>query len=87
MPIRNVGSETPISDSASSSWDSQERGLSAVYTPIAMPATRASSAATNDSSRVAGSRSTMSADTGRICRSERPNSPCTARLTKLAYCT
>ena len=62
--MRKVGSDTPTSDTASRNCVSQVSRRSAVYTPIDTPASSASEAATNDSSRVAGRRSTNSLDTG-----------------------
>ena len=55
MPMRKVGSDTPSSDPASSSCDSMLLRLSA-YTPSGTPTTSASTAATSDSSSVAGRR-------------------------------
>ena len=87
MPIRNVGSETPTSDSASSICESQVFRRNAVYTPIAMPAITANDAAINESSSVAGSRSMISLETGCAWRRLRPNSPCSALPRNFAYCT
>ena len=87
MPMRNVGSDTPISDTARKNCDSHELRFSAVYTPIGMPAASESSAATHESSSVAGSRSTKSVDTGRAWRRLSPKSPWTARARKSAYWT
>ena len=60
--MRKVGSDTPSSDPASSSCDSMLLRLSAVYTPSGTPTTSASTAATSDSSSVAGRRDEQGRD-------------------------
>src|SRR5688572_2049887 len=87
MPMRKVGSDTPASEIASRMWERKDRGRSAVYTPIGMPAASANSAATIDSSSVAGSRSEIRRETGCTWRKLRPNSPCSALPRKRRYCT
>jgi hypothetical protein len=61
MPIRKVGSDTPSSDKVMNAWLMKVPRLSAAYTPMGMPTTRASKAATRASSSVAGKRSAISA--------------------------
>ena len=87
MPIRKVGNDTPSSDSVINTCDAKRPRRSAAYTPIGMPKTSAMTAAVNDSSSVAGSRSAISDETRRPCRRLKPNSPATALLTKRANCT
>ena len=85
--MRKVGSETPTSDTASISCESQESRRRAVYTPMETPPTSASRAATADSSSVAGRRSAISFDTGCAWRRLSPKSPCSALSTNRAYWT
>ncbi|MNJ69284.1 hypothetical protein D3C87_1594020 [compost metagenome] len=66
MPIRKVGSDTPNKDPASSIWDTRLLRLSAVYTPSGTPTTKASKAATMDSSSVAGKRDFNRVETGSL---------------------
>ena len=87
MPMRKVGSDTPMRDAVSRKRETQESRLSAVYTPIGMPTKSAISAAHAASSSVAGSLSTSSVDTGRPRRSEMPKLPCTALPMKVMNCT
>jgi hypothetical protein len=87
MPMRNVGSETPSRENVISACDRKLPRFNAAYTPIGMPKTSASSAAPKASSSVAGKRSTISDETLRPWRSDRPNSPCSALPTKAANCT
>ena len=64
MPIKNVGSEMPISDAARKMFDSHERRCSAVYTPIGMPISSEKIADAIASSMVAGKRSAIRSITG-----------------------
>ena len=80
--MRKVGSDTPSSDPASSSCDSMLLRLSAVYTPSGTPTTSASTAATSDSSSVAGRRDLSKVETGSLWRREMPKLPCAALATK-----
>ena len=87
MPIRKVGSDTPISEIVIIACDTKVPRLSAEYTPIGMPKASAMSAASSVSSSVAGSRSAISDETLRPWRRLRPNSPRTALPTKRANWT
>ena len=82
MPIRNVGSETPSREPASSIWETRLLRLRAVYTPSGTPTTSASRAATMDSSSVAGRRDFKRVETGSLWRREMPKLPCMALATK-----
>ena len=87
MPIRKVGSDTPSSDTVMSTWLMNVPRRSAAYTPMGMPTTSASTAATSASSSVAGKRSAIRRDTLAPWRRLRPNSPCTALTRKCQNCT
>ena len=73
--MRKVGSDTPSSDKVMNSWLVKVPRLSAAYTPMGTPITRARNAATRASSSVAGKRSAISRDTLAPWRRLRPNSP------------
>jgi len=75
MPIRKVGSDTPISEIAISAWDARLPRRNAAKTPIGTPTASAMKAAHSDNSSVAGSRSAMREETLRPWRRLSPNSP------------
>ena len=82
MPVTKVGTEMPISETTCSMLLDKPRGFSAVYTPIGTPIARANTAAAATSSSVAGRRSAIRSETGRLLRYEIPKSPPTAPRTK-----
>ncbi len=87
MPIRKVGKDTPNSEIVMKTWLRKVPRLSAAYTPMGMPTSSASTAATMDSSSVAGKRSAIRRETLAPWRRLRPNSPCAALTRKCQNCT
>ena len=64
MPIRNVGSETPTSDTPMTARAVRVPLRMAVSTPRPIPPTMANRAAASDSATVAGTRAAMTDSTG-----------------------
>ncbi len=85
--MRKVGNDTPSSETVMNTWLRKVPRLRAAYTPMGMPTSSASTAATMDNSSVAGKRSAIRRDTLAPWRKLNPNSPCAALTRKCQNCT
>ena len=70
MPVQNTGAAKPIIENTVIDCDNSPFGRREASTPSAVPTTNASSTEKITSSSVAGSRSAISSDTGRLKKYE-----------------
>ena len=87
MPIRKVGSDTPIRETVISTCESHVWRCRPVYTPMGTPSASAKSADRTASSRVAGIRERIMSATGFLCWYEMPKSKAAAADTKRPNCS
>ncbi len=87
IPLQKTGAAKPTIDSTVMACESQPLGLRAASTPSAVPARKAHTTEHSTSSRVAGMRSPIRPETGRLKKYEYPRSSRATRARYTPSCT
>ena len=87
MPCQKLGSEKPSTEPPISVRPSGRPSCRPASRPSGMPSRQVRPMATSTSSKVAGMRWAISSMAPMPCTKEVPRSPCSARATKLKYCS